>query len=113
MTATNTSIVVGTTPTMLFSPIASSKKAIINTNLANSNTSTGVLVSLYAIPTGQSTSSPPLLSFIGGMPLSTFGTINANQQRTGDVLTVGYSLYATANATGIVAFVAAETFTDV
>lgn len=112
MSATNTSTIISTTPTMLFSPVQAGQKALVNLNLANSNTASGVLVSLYAIPNGQSTSSPPLLSFIGGMPLGVFGNVTANQQRTGDILTVGYSLYATANATGTVAFIAAETFMD-
>lgn len=112
MTATNTSTVIGTTPTMLFSSVPVGKKALICTNFANSNTSTGSLVSVYAIPAGESTSAPPLLSFLGGLPLGALGTFSATQQRTNDELTAGYSLVATASATGTVAFVSADTFMD-
>ncbi len=102
MAAFNTDVLIGTTLTLLYSvPIETpAKKAIVNMALVNSNTSTEQLVSIYAIPSGQSTTTTNLLYLQAGLPLKIFGFSGANGEITGRTFIGGYTLMGISNATG-------------
>jgi hypothetical protein len=102
MAAFNTDVLVGTSLSLLYSvPVETpAKKAIVNIALVNSNTSTEQLVSLYAIPNGQSTTATNLLYLQAGVPLKTFGMTGANAEVTGRTFVGGYSLMGISTATG-------------
>jgi len=107
MACVNSHAQLSTNPTILFS-IDPTKKAILNLNIANSNTSTEDLVSIYAVPTGGSTTTLSLTHFIGAIPLRVRGNISGVAEMTGKVFSGGYTLMCQATTTNCVAFVSGE-----
>jgi hypothetical protein len=110
MACVNAHAQLSTSPTLLYSvPVENpAKKAILNINVANFNTTTEDLISMYAVPAGGSTTTLSLTHFLGAIPLRVKGNISGVAEMTGKAFAGGYTLMATANTTNCVVFVSGE-----
>jgi hypothetical protein len=114
MACFNTHSQIGTTPTVIFSVEVEEpkKKMIANINLANWSTSSETMVSLYAVPNGESTSTLSLVHHIGTLPLRVKGSSNGVADVTGKNFGSGYTLMGIADTTNCTVFVSGEKTID-